>query len=502
MVTVSGELHEVQRASTPIERVVRAHTWREALGALRSFPGARPLAGGTDLLLDLARSHEGPVTLVDLSVVDGGDVIVDEGASFLLGGRVTHNQIVGDPRLREHCLPLAQACLEIGSPQLRNRATIAGNLATASPANDSISALMALDATVVLSRLGQGPAGDAPVITREVDVAGFFTGFRTTVCGPDELITGIRVPKLTADQRGLWVKVGLRRAQAISVVHAGMVVEVRDGRVIDARLALGSVAPTVIVSHVFPAALLDRRLDDATIAATARSVAASITPIDDVRATADYRTAVTEAVIARALHTVAAGEVARAWPTEPPLLRVRTPSAHASAEATPGATGDATVTDETEISVRVNGEMAGGSAAASTTLLDWLRDHSSVACSGVKEGCAEGECGACTVQIDGAAAMACLINAAQADGADIVTVEGLGSGERHPLQEAFIDEFAVQCGFCIPGFLVAGATLLDEHPAPTDEQIELGLAGNLCRCTGYYPISAAVRAVAAKGEKR
>jgi aerobic-type carbon monoxide dehydrogenase small subunit (CoxS/CutS family) len=120
----------------------------------------------------------------------------------------------------------------------------------------------------------------------------------------------------------------------------------------------------------------------------------------------------------------------------------------------------------------------------------------------VKEGCAEGECGACTVQIDGAAAMACLVNAAQADGADVVTVEGLGNGERHPLQEAFIDEFAVQCGFCIPGFLVAGATLLDEHPAPTDEQIELGLAGNLCRCTGYYPISAAVRAVAAKGEKR
>ncbi len=502
MVTVSGELHEVQRASTPIERVVRARTWRDALEALGSFPGARPLAGGTDLLLDLARSHEDPVTLVDLSAIDGGDAIVDEGTSFLLGGRVTHNQVVGDPRLRDHCLPLAQACLEIGSPQLRNRATVAGNLATASPANDSISALMALGATVVLSRLAQDPVGEPPIITREVEVARFFTGFRSTVCGPDELITGIRVPKLTADQQGLWVKVGLRRAQAISVVHAAMVVEVRDGRVIDARLALGSVAPTVIMSHVFPAALLDRRLDEATIAAAARSVAASITPIDDVRATAEYRTAVTEAVLARALRTVAAGQAAQAWPTDPPLLRVRPRSESAPAAATRGTGRTEIVTDESEISVRINGETAEGAAAASTTLLDWLRDHSSIACLGVKEGCAEGECGACTVQIDGAAAMACLVNAAQADGAEVITVEGLGVGGRHPLQETFVDEFAVQCGFCIPGFLVAGATLLDECPAPSDEQIEMGLAGNLCRCTGYYPISAAVRAAAATGETR
>jgi carbon-monoxide dehydrogenase medium subunit len=172
------------------------------------------------------------------------------------------------------------------------------------------------------------------------------------------------------------------------------------------------------------------------------------------------------------------------------MLGVRTPSSGPSSPV---------VVDDTVISMTVNGDVAHGSSAASTTLLDWLRDHASTPCSGVKEGCAEGECGACTVRLDGTAVMGCLVAAAQADGAEVTTVEGLratepdGSFPLHPLQASFIDEFAVQCGFCIPGFLVAGAALLEECPAPTDQQIELGLAGNLCRCTGYYPITRAVR---------
>jgi len=488
MTTEPGQLHEVQRASTRVARVLRPATWFEALEALQEYPDARPIAGGTDLLLDLARSTGEPVTLVDLSAIVDARRILNTDAAFVLGGGVTHNQVVADERIRRHCLPLAQACLEIGSPQLRNRATLAGNLATASPANDSISALMVLNASVVLSRLVDGEVSE-----RVVPVAGFFTGFRSTVREPDELITSIRVPKLDESERAIWVKVGLRRAQAISVVHAGMVVAVHKGKVADARLALGSVAATVITSHVFPAALVGKALDDATIASTAAAVAASIQPIDDVRASADYRSSVTEAVLARALRTLADDRADAAWPLDPPLLGVRTPS-------TPP--NSAVVTDETVVSMTVNGHAASGSTAASTTLLDWLRDHSSGPCLGVKEGCAEGECGACTVRVDGAVVMSCLVSAAQADGADVTTIEGLAidADRLHPLQDAFIDEFAVQCGFCIPGFLVAGATLLDEHPHPTDEQIESGLAGNLCRCTGYYPITQAVRSAAGSGE--
>jgi carbon-monoxide dehydrogenase small subunit len=131
----------------------------------------------------------------------------------------------------------------------------------------------------------------------------------------------------------------------------------------------------------------------------------------------------------------------------------------------------------------------------STRLLDVLRDDCGL--TGTKEGCGKGECGACTILFDGRAVNACLVLACQADGHEIVTIEGLErAGRLDPVQQAFIDEGAVQCGFCIPGMVVAARALLNEQPHPTDDEIKRGLAGNLCRCTGYRKIIAAVRRAA------
>jgi carbon-monoxide dehydrogenase small subunit len=145
------------------------------------------------------------------------------------------------------------------------------------------------------------------------------------------------------------------------------------------------------------------------------------------------------------------------------------------------------------VSTTINGDPVEYVCPADESLLDVLRDR--VGLMGVKEGCGTGDCGACSITFDGQLVCACLVLGAEAQDSAITTVEGLADGEKlHPLQTQFIDNAALQCGICTPGFLIAAKALLDRNPDPTDTEIRYALAGNLCRCTGYDKIVKAVKA--------
>jgi carbon-monoxide dehydrogenase small subunit len=147
------------------------------------------------------------------------------------------------------------------------------------------------------------------------------------------------------------------------------------------------------------------------------------------------------------------------------------------------------------ISLVVNGEPRDAEVWEGESLLFALRER--LGLPGTKNACEQGECGSCSVLLDGTLVCACLVLAAQADGHEIVTVEGLADGDTlHPVQEAFVETGAVQCGFCTPGLVVAAADLLAQNPRPTDDEIREALSGNLCRCTGYAKILDAVRLAA------
>ncbi len=149
------------------------------------------------------------------------------------------------------------------------------------------------------------------------------------------------------------------------------------------------------------------------------------------------------------------------------------------------------------IALIVNGSREVLEVEENKTLLSVLRNQLQL--TGTKEGCGSGDCGACTVLMNGKAVNACLVLAMEADGQEITTIEGLGqTGNLHPLQSSFIAHGAIQCGFCTPGMVLAAKALLDENPHPTEEEIRKGLAGNLCRCTGYVKIVEAIQAVSSE----
>ncbi len=456
----------------------------EALTFLQQHAGkARLIAGGTDVLVELQRGVRPTTTLIDLTRLQELHYIREENGVIHLGALTTHNDVIASSLCVQYALPLAQACWEVGAPQIRNRATVVGNLVTASPANDTITALTALQAEIVLIKREE---------ERVVPIAEFYPGFRRTVLQPDEMIREIRIPMMNAQQRGLFTKLGLRRAQAISVIDIAIVLTFDGQTITEAQVALGSLAPTIIHAKSVEAYLRGKSLDDAVCQQAGQRALQDAAPIGDVRGSASYRQTTLSALVTHALQRIARGTEAEGWMTEPVTLATKEKG---ESQLVATAHFDGT------IHTTINDKPYQISNAQRKTLLNMVREDASL--TGAKEGCAEGECGACTVWLDGQAVMSCLVPAVQAHNATITTIEGLAGVQStetettlHPLQQAFIDCAAVQCGFCIPGMLMAGAKLLQEHPHPDTEQVRVALSGNLCRCTGYRKIIDAVRQAA------
>ncbi len=413
--------------------VVTPRSLEEALRLKAEIPDAVPIQGGTDVMVELNFDRRRPDVLLNLNEVAELRGWSRENGAVRLGSGLTYAEAMEAP-LAELLPALAEASRTVGSPQIRNRGTIGGNLGTASPAGDALPPLLVEGAEVELAS-ARG--------TRTMALRDFLVGPKRNAAEPDELIAAVRVTPSGARQT--FMKVGPRNAMVIAVCSLA----------VGGRPRARDRAGVVRIGRA-------RRRGSSRVRSTrwSRSLGGwsrRPSPIDDVRGTAAYR-------------RHALGVLAQPRAREVPGVR---------------------------IDVTVNGVTREADVWPGESLLFALRER--LGLPGSKNACEQGECGSCSVLLDGRLVCACLVLAAQADGHEVVTVEGLGGdGDLHRVQEAFVEAGAVQCGFCTPGLVVATADLLARRPDPSEDEIREALSGNLCRCTGYQKIFDAVRLAAGR----
>jgi CO/xanthine dehydrogenase FAD-binding subunit len=270
----------------------------EALAALAADPALVPIAGCTDLLVAHAAATERPAGVLDLLRLDELRGVREVDGGLEIGATTTFAELQRSPLVVARSPALAAAAATVGAWQIQNRATLGGNVVNASPAGDSLPVLLALDATMVCA----SAAG-----RREVPADEFWVAYRRTALAPGELLVAVRLPAPAPGTRQLFRKVGTREAQAISKVVVALAARVEGGAIAAARIAAGSVAATPVRLRAAESALVGRAPDSATADAAGRAAAAEVTPIDDVRSTAEYRRFALERVVRRLVLGLATG---------------------------------------------------------------------------------------------------------------------------------------------------------------------------------------------------
>jgi len=447
----------------------RATSIAHAVGLLERLTAdgdeAKVIAGGQSLTALMNLRLARPDHLIDVTGVAELHRIVDDANGLRIGAMATQAEILADAAVGVEAPLLSAAIGHIGHTHIRNRGTIGGSLVHADPAAELPVVALALDANLVIV----GPKG-----RRTVAAADFFEGPFSTVLEPAELLVDVIIDQMaprTAAGRVEWgfEELARRAGDYATVLVASVVWRDETGTVVDARIALGGVGPVAVRCHVAEEALVGSPGDAAAAAAAATVAAGSAQPADDVHATGEYRTEMVSLLVRRALTT------ARDHHVEPH-------AAHPALTTVSPGTG----------TVVVNGTVRSLEGVPHRRLLaDWLRDDEDL--TGTHLGCEHGVCGACTVLLDGKPVRSCLMFAAQVEGHEITTIEGLGTPtDLHPVQASFRRCHGLQCGFCTPGMVLTAVDLLRRIPNPTEEQIRHELSGNLCRCTGYVKIVEAV----------
>jgi xanthine dehydrogenase iron-sulfur cluster and FAD-binding subunit A len=470
---------------------LRPNSLREALALLAENPDAKILAGGTNLIVDMKLGKAAPAKVIDITFVPEMRGIEERSDGVWIGALTTIRELAVSQLLWSSYTALAEAAAAFGSTQVTMRGTLGGNVCNGSPASDTVPALVAFGAEAYL----MGSDGERMVVLGDL-----LAGPGQVKLRKGEILAAVRLPKVTTGTGSAFLKISRVHADLAKVSAAVRLTRDEGGRATSVRIELGSVGPTVVRARKCESALVKQAVTSEVALAAGEAAAGEIQPIDDVRSTAEYRRRVAVALVHDAVEL--------AWKRCSGANAVRLPRVLREAEAKANLTAErpAAVLREVmslsvdadeavDISLTVNGEEMEIDVAPNELLLNVLREHLEL--TGSKYGCGIGECGACTVWMNGTPVLGCLVLAVSADGADVRTIEGeAANGQLTALQQAFIDENAFQCGYCTPGMLMMSKRLLEEIPQPTEDEIRDYLKGNHCRCTGYASIVRAVGLVA------
>ncbi|HLA77919.1 MAG TPA: 2Fe-2S iron-sulfur cluster-binding protein [Vicinamibacteria bacterium] len=433
--------------------------------------GGVPLAGGTRLF---ASAREVP-NVLDLSAL-GLARIENHDGDLTLGATATLQDVIDLPLAYQATAGLLPAACRAhsASRMIRSMATLGGESVHAAHDSDLLAALLALNAVYLVQGGSEGPM--------EIPAVRFLKNPGKDL-GSSGLLMSILIPG--APDGAALERVAVLPS-APSLVSVAVAVSFAGDRIARGRVAVtGVVGPPARVPEA-EARLEGTPGDELTLREAASHLTLRLAFRDDAHAPAAYRKRVASTLALRALTRAVAQARAKAAPQVPRLRS--SPAARRIAELPYFTSG--------RLDITVNGKPHAAQIEARTTLLDMLRREGFF---GTKHGCESGECGACTVLLDGKPILSCLTLALRAHGRNLQTVEGLGTPDAlHPIQSAFVDEGAIQCGYCTPAMELAAKSLLDAIPEPSEAEVREALAGCLCRCTGYVkPVRAVLSAARA-----